>query len=592
MSNTDTYPVIVLKFGSSVLEAETSIPIAVHEIYRWYRRGYRVLAVVSAIGRTTDKLIAQSREYCAAPDPAHLASLLATGESVSAALVALGLDRAGVPASVLDPRRIGLRTRGEVLDSTPCAVDVRALRAALEDRPVGVVPGFFGALEDGRTGLLGRGGSDLSALFLAHALGARCRLVKDVDGLYEADPNRPGSGPRPRRYASISYDDALAIDGRIVQHKAVRYAKGLGLGFEVAAAQSSAATIVGAGPTVLDTGVAARERPLRVALLGLGTVGLGVYRELISDPDRFTVTRIGVRDVEKHRDHAPPELLTDDPWEVVESGADVVVEAIGGRFPAFDLLVRALESGTSVVTANKAVVAADGRALRVRAEESGLAFVHSAAVGAATPCIEAATRLAASAGVRSIEGVVNGTTNFVLDRLVKGEEFDDAVRAAQAAGFAEADPTTDLDGTDAAHKLAILAQAAFGVPLDPAGIERDSLLAIDPARARGAAACGCVLRLVARAHVHGERISAAVRLRTLPADHLLAGVTDEWNRLLVHTRDGATTVVTGRGAGRWPTTEAVLADIFDVARRAARESSGAACIAKTPPRTVPAPSLN
>src|SRR6185436_364106 len=124
----------------------------------------------------------------------------------SAGLVGLALDRAGIPASVLNPERIGLTTRGDVLDSEPHAVDAEEVARALEDRPVAVVPGFFGSLADGRTALLGRGGSDLSALFIAHALQAKCRLIKDVDGLYESDPNKPGA--RPRRYAAISYDDA------------------------------------------------------------------------------------------------------------------------------------------------------------------------------------------------------------------------------------------------------------------------------------------------------------------------------------------------------------------------------------------------
>lgn len=565
-------PLIVLKFGSSILTSEAAIPVAVHEIYRWYRRGYRVLAVVSALGRTTDKLIAQANEYSAAPDPAHLASLLAIGESTSAALVALALDRAGVPASILDPSRISLTTRGDTLDSEPCSVDTTQILAALEDRAVAVVPGFFGRLHDGRTALLGRGGSDLSALYLGHALGAKCRLVKDVDGLYEADPNRPPvSGPRPRRYEAISYEDALAIDGRIVQHKAVRFARSLNLSFEVSSPQSERLTVVGPGATRLETTPAVPVRPLKVALLGLGTVGLGVYRELASFPDLFEVTHVAVRNVDKHAGNAPPEILTDDPWEAVESEADVIVEAIGGRFPAFDLLARALERGKHVITANKAVVANDGAALRHKADEAGVSFEHSAAVGGGAPFIEAVRRFNDSSTIRCVEGVVNGTTNYILDLLLKGSTLDSAIVAAQTAGFAEADPTTDLNATDAAHKLAILAAEALGERVDPAAIDRDSLIGLDPARVRSAAACGCTLRLVARAHRAGSTISTTVRLQSLPKDHPLAGATNEWNRLLIHTTDGATSLISGRGAGRWPTAESVLSDLFDVARVASRE---------------------
>src|SRR5690606_375768 len=126
-------------------------------------------------------------------------------------------------------------------------------------------------------------------------------------------------------------------------------------------------------------------------------------------------------------------------------------------------------------------------------------------------------------------------------------------------------PTTDLNATDAAHKLAILAREALGEHVDPTTIDRDSLIGLDPARVQSAAACGCILRLVARAHRAGSHLSTTVRLQSLPKDHPLAGAANEWNRLLIHTTDGASTLVCGRGAGRWPTTEAVLADLFDIA---------------------------
>jgi homoserine dehydrogenase len=186
--------IIVLKFGSSVLRTDADLPNAVHEIYRWVRRGYRIVAVVSAVGEATDQLLGLARGLSSTPESFATAELLATGERASAALLGIALDRAGVPARVLNPREIGLTVSGSPLDSELVSVDVERLRGLLAEHPVLVVPGFFGTDDAGRTHLLGRGGSDLSAVFLAHVLGARCRLIKDkwcVDRNVEQPPRSP-----------------------------------------------------------------------------------------------------------------------------------------------------------------------------------------------------------------------------------------------------------------------------------------------------------------------------------------------------------------------------------------------------------------
>ena len=215
--------VIVLKLGGSVLLDEAALPSAVHEIYRWRRAGYAVAAVVSALAGETDRLLARARE--AAPDgsPYTAAALAANGEALAASLLAAALDRAGVPACVLSPSALRLRAEGAPLDAAPAALDRGRLARALAREGVAIVPGFAGEDADGRTVLFGRGGSDLTALFLAHELGARCRLLKDVGALFERDPAAPG--PPPRRYARASFADALALDGSIVQHKALRFAR-------------------------------------------------------------------------------------------------------------------------------------------------------------------------------------------------------------------------------------------------------------------------------------------------------------------------------------------------------------------------------
>ena len=210
--------IIVLKFGSSVLRSEAYLPNAVHEIYRHWREGAQVIAVVSAFGDTTDQLTRRAETLCAEPDRSALATLLATGEAASSALLGLALNRSGISSRVLDPMQAGLRTMGSKLDADPIAVDAARLLAESR-RAVVVLPGFVGRGEQGDTTLLGRGGSDFSALFLAHHLRANCILIKDVEGLYTSDP--AGQTVRGSRFEQASYETALRLGGSVVQHKAV-----------------------------------------------------------------------------------------------------------------------------------------------------------------------------------------------------------------------------------------------------------------------------------------------------------------------------------------------------------------------------------
>ncbi len=179
--------VIVLKFGSSVLQSRADLPQAVHEIYRWIRRQYRVVAVVSAFAGETDRLLGTVDEYRDA-NPEAIARIVATGEEIATAFLTLELDRFGIPAQVLDPGQIQLIAETGSNDTEPVSADIRAIESVLEQGRVAVIPGFVARDRAGRVALFGRGGSDLSALFLAKQLNARCRLVKDVDGIYNSDP--------------------------------------------------------------------------------------------------------------------------------------------------------------------------------------------------------------------------------------------------------------------------------------------------------------------------------------------------------------------------------------------------------------------
>jgi homoserine dehydrogenase len=563
-------PLTVLKFGSSVLRSEADLPAAVHEIYRWVRHGHRVIAVVSAIGNTTEELLARAHAFGPGAGDHAVAVLLATGEATSAALLSLALDRAGVPVAMVDEVRLGLRTRGPILNSEPCGIDTSALEGAFENASVVIVPGFVGRQDDGTISLLGRGGTDLTAVFIAHQLAADgCRLIKDVDGIYEYDP--ASSERLPRKYRTLTWAEVDQVNGGIVQAKAIHFAERHGFAFEVAALNSDQPSVICAQPAAFYDGPPDR-RPLRVGLLGVGTVGLGAYLHLAAHPDDFHITGIAVRHLERE-DGTPLELLTPDPWEVVESDCDLVVELIGGLWPAKELIEAALKAGKHVITANKLVISHWGDELRELAARNGVQLLYSGAVGGAVPMLERVRRLAETHGVRALSGVVNGTTNFILDRLAEGVPRDEALREAQSLGFAELDPTADLDGSDAAHKLALLGQAAFDDCLHPNQIERTGIEHFDAETVHQAAASGLSIRLVATLENGSNGLKASVEPQFVVRDHVFAQIHNEENCLQIYTQAEEIIRIRGKGAGRWPTAEAVMADIFDVCRTVRAEAT-------------------
>lgn len=555
---------IVLKFGSSVLGSAADLPLVVQEIYRHLRSGRRVLAVVSAYAGVTDLLFA---EACATGcDRVATAARVAVGEQVAAHALCDALMFAGIPAEVCDPFDIALRAAGPVLDAELCAVDVAELDRRLSRSAAVVLPGFYGVGADGRLALLGRGGSDLSALWVAHALGADCTLVKDVDGLYERDPALPG--PSPRRLAEANWATALAVADRLVQPKATRFARSRRFAFGVGAALACEPTRVGPGPDRHDAAGTAAA-PLKVALLGLGTVGTGVWERLRALPERFEVTSVLVRHRERRRDVAVPDsLLVTQPATALEMEPDIVIELLGGLAPAGELVAAALARGITVVTANKSLVAQHWRGLARYARGSVPQLRFSAAAGGAVPMLERLATIAQRHRVRGIRGVINGTSNYVLERMGTGIHCDVAVREAQDRGFAETDPTADLNGLDAAFKLSLLARAGLGRDVDPLAIERRGIDTLDSRWVHAQRRIGRCVRLVAELEIDAGAHRARIAPQALDPSDYLAGASGEENRLEVLLDDGPQLRLAGKGAGRWPTTTSVLADVFDAALQA------------------------
>ena len=513
-------PTIVLKFGSSVLRNAEDLPQAVHEIFRYTREGFAVVAVVSAFEGVTDKLIAQAKALGA--DPAHsvgvsgLAALVASGERETAASLQIALSRSGIPASVLDPLAAGLRVCGNGIEGAPVDLASGRFSSLLDQGRVIVVPGFFGSDDEGGVSLLGRGGSDWTALFIAQRLGARCRLLKDTDGIYERDPNSEGAAPL--RFERLNYEDALALQAPVVQEAALRFALSHAHAFEVARIGSLSGTTVGPLATLLARRADVERGPLRIALLGLGAVGRGVYEHLLRQPERFEIVAIAVRNRARHEEAGVPTHLLCSLDEALAVSSDIVVEAIGGVEEAGDTLGSALSSGRHIVTANKAVIAARGPALFAIAEKEDARIKYSAAVGGVVPVLETLQRLRGQ--VRKVEGVLNGTSNFVLDRLAEGNPLDEAVEEARRLGYAEADPTDDLSGKDAARKLALIARSAFGARLQAETIPVPGRVAVEAWRPETTRPFG---KLVASVERDAEGVVAKVELVNIDAAHPLAG---------------------------------------------------------------------
>ena len=333
-----------------------------------------------------------------------------------------------------------------------------------------------------------------------------------------------------------------------------------------------------------------RGRPLKVALLGCGIVGSEVVRLLHEHRDDLTsrvgapleLVGIAVRRAQRRRDLPVDAGLftTDAAALTARHDLDIVVEVIGGVEPARGLLLAALRRGVSVVTANKALLAQDSATLHEAARSSGADLYFEAAVAGAIPLLRPLRESLAGDRIRRVLGIVNGTTNYVLSQMHDtGATFADALERAQALGFAEADPSADVDGFDAAAKAAILAGLAFHTRVTAADVHREGIGDVTAADVASARALGCVVKLLAIAErdVDGADESVGVRVHPamIPATHPLAAVGDAFNAVFVEADAAGEIMFYGRGAGGAPTASAVLGDLVAVARNRLAGSSGA-----------------
>lgn len=316
--------------------------------------------------------------------------------------------------------------------------------------------------------------------------------------------------------------------------------------------------------------------PIRIGLLGCGTVGGGVLR-LIRDNAEYLASRVGaplevrhvlVRDPAKDRvAECESGWITTDPEVVLGSDVDVVVEVMGGENPAKNYVTRAISSGKGVVTANKFLLAKHGPDLVEQAIAAGVDLAFEASVGGGIPIIRTLREALTSDWVESVHAILNGTCNYILTRMRDdGVSFDVALAEAQAKGYAEADPTLDVDGHDAAQKLVVLSMLAFGARMDPAALSVEGIRAIDQLDFRFADRFGFTIKHLAIGKDLGERVELRVHPTLVPKGSVLANVDGVLNGAFIMGRALGPCLLVGRGAGDMPTAVSVVADVVDVAR--------------------------
>ncbi|MBT4833048.1 MAG: homoserine dehydrogenase [Porticoccaceae bacterium] len=316
-------------------------------------------------------------------------------------------------------------------------------------------------------------------------------------------------------------------------------------------------------------------RSVNIGICGLGTVGAGVYNVLNRNSKQINsrancdivISQVGARRDNPNCDTADTDVSRDIFDVARNPDIDIVVELIGGTDVAFELVMLALENGKHVVTANKALIAMHGMEIFAAAESRGLIVAYEAAVAGGIPIIKALREGLAANRINWLAGIINGTTNFILSEMdSKGREFADVLTEAQEKGYAEADPTFDVEGIDAAHKLVIMASLAFAMPLNLDGIFTDGITKLEPQDVGYARELGYAIKHLGITRQTENGVELRVHPTLVPESCLIAGVNDVSNAVMVNADAVGTTLYYGPGAGSEPTASSVIADIVDVAR--------------------------
>jgi homoserine dehydrogenase len=338
-------------------------------------------------------------------------------------------------------------------------------------------------------------------------------------------------------------------------------------------------------------------KKVKIALLGLGNVGQGVWKILNTNKNEIImncgyeieVSKILVRDVNKPRGVVvPKEILTDDIEEIFEDDSiKIVVELMGGAEPAKDNMLRAMRLKKHVVTANKLVLATRGAELFHTAEKEGVLFYYEASVGGGIPIIREINESLTANKIEKLFGIINGTTNYILTKMtLEGMGFNEALKEAQDKGYAEADPTSDVEGFDAAYKLAIMSSLSFGTKVNLDFVYREGISNIKAVDIEYARKFGYVIKLLAVGKEADNKLELRVHPTMIPSNHPLANVNDSFNAIFIKGNAVGDLMLYGRGAGALPTGSAVVGDIISILRNNVDLATVTAIKNNLPPKKV------
>lgn len=325
--------------------------------------------------------------------------------------------------------------------------------------------------------------------------------------------------------------------------------------------------------------------PVQLGLIGCGTVGVGVARLLLED-QQLLQKRVGtslvlkyVADIDTQSDRGlvfAPGVFINDAWQIInDPDIDIVIEMMGGETLARELILAAMENGKHIVTANKALLAVHGNELFQVAQANGVDLAYEASVGGCMPIIKSLREALVANHIGAMSGILNGTCNYILSQISEtGIAFETALEQAQASGYAEADPTLDIEGFDTAHKLAILTAMAYGTPINYEEIYVEGISAITPLDIQLAAEFGYCIKLLAISKQLDNAVEARVHPTMIPKGNILSNVTGSLNAITVNGHAVGDLFLSGFGAGQMPTASAVVCDIVDIARNVSLKAPG------------------
>lgn len=303
---------------------------------------------------------------------------------------------------------------------------------------------------------------------------------------------------------------------------------------------------------------------MKVGILGYGTIGSGILTLVQGLPQSYGVEATKVFDLPHKKEVLGPLYTANADDICLADDIDVVFEAMGGDAFAHRCIVNALSSGKSVITSNKEVVSKHFEEFFALAKANGVYFLCEASVGGGIPCIRTLMHRVAFDRITNVYGILNGTTNFILTRMCEGQSFDDALKTAQKLGFAEADATADIEGLDVLRKISILSNIAYGTRLHYDQVKHYGIAGVTPSILADVAARGKVLKMVAQSIPVGDTLKVSVEPVLLDKTHLLAAASDEYNMVVFDCEAGGTYALYGKGAGRYPTADAMIGDLMDI----------------------------